>query len=142
VDEQLIWQFIASTTKQDIDFGGASLNKFISGLDEVPARVVDLIEQKIDYMDAAFRNWNKEKRKMLKKVHVGSLFQVVDHALMQNWTEERFGEWAESFLIDRYSVDSPYGQLCQKGATSKQFVLNRIDCMIKDMRLFGGDKNA
>ncbi|GJM78207.1 hypothetical protein HMSSN139_07030 [Paenibacillus sp. HMSSN-139] len=63
----VVWQFIASTTKQDIDFGGASLNKFISGLDEVPARVVDLIEQKIDYMDAAFRNWNKEKRKMLKK---------------------------------------------------------------------------
>lgn len=35
--------------------------------------------------------------------------------LLSRGTEERFGEWAESFLIDRYSVDSPYGQLCQKG---------------------------
>jgi hypothetical protein len=137
VDEQLIWQFIASTTKQDIDFGGASLNKFISGLDEVPVRVVELIEQKIDYMDAAFRNWNKEKRKMLKKVHVGSLFQVVDYALEKQWSEDQFGEWAKSFLIDRYSVDSPYGQLCQKGATSKQIVSKRLDYMIKDMEQFG-----
>lgn len=136
VDEQLIWQFIASTTKQDIDFGGASLNKFISGLDEVPARVMELIEQKIDYMDAAFRNWDKEKRKMLKKVHVGSLFQAVDYALEQNWTEDQFGEWAESFLIVRYSPDSPYGQLCQKGATSKQFIANRVNYMVKDMNQF------
>ncbi|AZK47842.1 hypothetical protein EIM92_18110 [Paenibacillus lentus] len=83
-----------------MDFSGASLNKFISGLDEVPAHVADLIEQKIDYMDAAFRNWDQAKRKMLKKVHVGSLFQVVDHAIEQGWTEERFGEWVESFLID------------------------------------------
>lgn len=134
VEEQLIWKFIASTSRQDIDYGGASLNKFISGLEEVPAHVTELIEQKIDYMDAAFRNWDQSKRRVLKKVHVGSLFQVVDHAIERGWTEDCFGEWAESFLIDRYSVDSPYGQLCQKGATSKQFILNRNDYMLKDIQ--------
>ncbi|WP_090916781.1 hypothetical protein [Paenibacillus polysaccharolyticus] len=33
-----------------------------------------------------------------------------------------FYEWTESFLIDRYYVDSAYGQLCQKGATSIAFI--------------------
>lgn len=75
--------------------------------------------------------------KCLKKVHVSSLFQVVDYALEKHWSEDQFGEWAKSFLIDRYSVDSPYGQLCQKGATSKQFVSNRLDYMIKDMEQLG-----
>ncbi|WP_028592449.1 DUF262 domain-containing protein [Paenibacillus massiliensis] len=136
VDEQLIWQFIASASKQDIDFGGASLNQFISNLDEVPAPVTGLIEHKIDFMDAAFRNWDHVQRKVLKKVHVGSLFQVVDFALKHSWSEDQFGSWAESFLIDRYSVDSSYGQLCQKGATSKGFVAKRLSLMSKDMEQF------
>ncbi|ALP38018.1 hypothetical protein ASL14_19315 [Paenibacillus sp. IHB B 3084] len=136
VDEQLIWQFIASASKQDIDFGGASLNQFISNLDEVPAPVTELVEHKIDFMDAAFRNWDQAKRKVLKKVHVGSLFQVVDYALEHGWSEDQFEAWTESFLIDRYSVDSPYGQICQKGATSKGFVAKRLDLMLKDMNQF------
>lgn len=48
-----------------------------------------LIEQKVDFMDATFRNWDQSKRKMLKKVHVGSLFQVLDYALEQDWSEWR-----------------------------------------------------
>ncbi|WP_270619995.1 DUF262 domain-containing protein [Paenibacillus macerans] len=136
VDEQLIWQFIASAMNQDIDFSGASLNRFISNLDEVPVATVQIVENKIEFLDAAFRNWDKELRKALKKVHVGSLFLVVDSALENHWTEDQFGEWAKSFLIDRYSPDSPYGQLCQKGATSKQFIVNRIGFMINDMEKF------
>ncbi|MDQ0497198.1 hypothetical protein [Paenibacillus brasilensis] len=128
VDEQLIWQFIASASNQDIDFRGASLNQFISNLDEVPASVTELIEHKIDFMDTAFRNWDQTQRKVLKKVHVGSLFQVVDYALENSWSE--------SFLIGRYSVDSPYGQLYQKGATSKGFVAKRFGLMLKDMEQF------
>lgn len=136
VDERLIWQFIASALNQDIDFGGASLNRFISSLDEVPATTVGIVENKIEFMDAAFRNWDKKQRKALKKVHVGSLFQVVDFAIENGWTEDQFGNWANSFLIARYSPDSPYGQLCQKGATSKQFIANRVHYMVKDMETF------
>ncbi|WP_028592471.1 hypothetical protein [Paenibacillus massiliensis] len=136
VDEQLIWQFIAPASKHDIDFGGASLNQFISNLDEVPAPVTELIEHKIDFMDAAFRNWDHAQRKVLRKVHVGSLFQVVDYALENSWSEDQFGSWAESFLIDQYSVDNPYGQLCQKGTTNKGFVAKRLALMSKDMEQF------
>ncbi|WP_413409363.1 hypothetical protein [Paenibacillus amylolyticus] len=35
-------------------------------------------------MDAAFRNWDPAKRYVLKKVHVGSLFQVVDYAIQHD----------------------------------------------------------
>ncbi|MBB6021435.1 hypothetical protein HNR77_002530 [Paenibacillus sp. JGP012] len=136
VDEQLIWQFIASASNQDIDFSGSSLNKFISNLEEVPTPVTKLIEQKVDFMDAAFRNWDQAKRKVLKKVHVGSLFQVVDYAIQHDWSEDHFGAWTQSFLIDLYSVDTAYGQLCQKGATSRAFIEKRISLMIADMEQF------
>ncbi|WP_341178182.1 hypothetical protein [Paenibacillus sp. FSL K6-1230] len=75
VDEQLIWQFIASASKQDIDFGGASLNQFISNLDEVPTPVTELIEHKIDFMDAAFRNWDHAQRKVLKRFMLVAYFK-------------------------------------------------------------------
>ncbi|GGH48492.1 hypothetical protein GCM10008014_12460 [Paenibacillus silvae] len=97
VDEQLIWQFIASASNQDIDFSGSSLNKFISNLEEVPTPVTKLIEQKVEFMDGAFHNWDQAKRKVLKKVHVGSLFQVVDYAIQLDWSEDDFGTWTESF---------------------------------------------
>lgn len=105
-------------------------------MEEVPASVTEWVERNIEFMDAAFRNWDQAKRKMLKKVHVGSLFQVVSNALEHNWSENQFGAWAESFLIDRYSVDSPYGQLCQKGSTSKAFIEKKVGIMIEDMKQF------
>jgi hypothetical protein len=105
-------------------------------LEEVPAPVTELIERKIDFMDAAFCNWDQAKRKVLKKVHVGCLFQVVDHAIEHDWSEDHFGAWTESFLIERYSVDTAYGQLCQKGATSKAFIEKRPGLMKKDMGRF------
>lgn len=136
VDEQLIWQFVAVVMQQDIDFGGAALGRFISSLNEVPGKVLSEVEQRIDYLHGAFRNWDVKERKSLKKVHVGSLFQVAEIAKKENWSEDQFGQWAKSFLVERYKTDSPYGQLCQKGATSKAFVAKRIGFMQKDMEQF------
>lgn len=134
VDEKLMWQFLAYTSHADIDYSGASLNMFISNLDEVPRTIAEQVEHRLEFLDASFRNWNTKQRKVLKKVHVDTLFQIVEDAEKRAVTEERFGEWAASFLIDRYTVDSPYGQLCQKGATSKQGILNRKNYMLEDMQ--------
>ncbi|MCE3203409.1 DUF262 domain-containing protein [Paenibacillus sonchi] len=136
VDEQLIWQFVAVVMEQDIDFGGASLGRFISSLNEISATVLDEVEHRIDYLYGAFRNWDAKERKSLKKVHVGSLFQVAETARKEQWSVDQFGQWAKSFLIDRYTTDSPYGQLCQKGATSKGFAAKRIGFMVKDMEQY------
>ncbi|WP_411347031.1 DUF262 domain-containing protein [Paenibacillus sp. WLX2291] len=139
VDEKLIWQFLAYLSGADIDYSGATLNAFISNLDEVPVAITEQVEHRLEFLDAAFRNWSSKQRKVLKKVHVDTLFQIVEDAENYAITEERFGEWAASFLIDRYKVDSPYGQLCQKGATSKQFILKRKHCMLEDLKSFKGE---
>lgn len=136
VDEKLIWQFLAYMSGADIDYSGATLNAFISNLYEVPQAITEQVEHRLEFLDAAFRNWNSKQRKVLKKVHVDTLFQIVEDAEKCAITEERFGEWAVSFLIDRYTVDSPYGQLCQKGATSKQIILKRKHCMLEDLKSF------
>lgn len=50
VDEQLIWQFIASASKQDIDFGGASLNQFIGFQEKLTEVIVEIYRQEFDLL--------------------------------------------------------------------------------------------
>ncbi|OBZ15854.1 hypothetical protein A8L34_27800 [Bacillus sp. FJAT-27264] len=136
VDEQMLWQFLAVTMGENIDFGGQSLNKFITGLNEVPSDVSCTVETQLEYLTSAFQSWEEKERKALRKVHVGSLYQVVNYAQSLNWSESQFGLWAKSFLIDKYSPDNQYGRLCQKGATSKQMIADRVQLMRCDMEDF------
>ncbi|MCP1133381.1 hypothetical protein NKT34_08770 [Paenibacillus polysaccharolyticus] len=48
-----------SSTEKTIDFSKSSLNKFFSNLKAVLEPVFGLIEPKIDFMDAASRNWDQ-----------------------------------------------------------------------------------
>lgn len=144
VDQEMIIQTLMLVMGRETGISSKEINDFkdavrASGISEETMRVMT---GTADYLKDAFEQFIVMKEgkedlsilnKMLKKIHVPMLFMTAIESIQEEVQPEVFGQWAKSFLHDRYtSGHGEYGKRCVAGSAKKENVQGRLKAMKAD----------
>lgn len=136
-DQEIILQIamLLDDGKNNIKgFGSKEIKEYVLRLKSVnkvlPDKVVKQFKDVSHYLSMAVHDYeHAERKKALKKIHIPIIFHTAIKAMKEKVKFSDFGVFVKDFLITDYSVESDYGQACQKGSSKKEAVLTRLNEM-------------
>ncbi len=137
LDQEVILQIamLLDEGKNNIKgFGSSQVKDYVLRLKEVgktlPEKVIKQFKDVSHYLNLAVDDFEyADRKKALKKIHIPMVFYTAIKAMESKVRFYDYGAFIKEFLIKDYSVNSDYGQACQKGSSKKESVLTRLNEM-------------
>lgn len=134
VDQEIILQIamLLDEGKNNIKgFGSTQIKDYVLRLKSVnktlSEKIIKQFKDVSGYLNSAVHDFDYAQRtKALKKVHVPIIFYTAIKAMKEGVRFNDYGDFVKKFLVEDYSVESDYGQSCQKSSSKKESVLIRI----------------
>lgn len=136
-DEEMVFKILSVVLDTGMSFSSRDIRDMLIDLGKhgIPQEAKDKLAKLTKYMEKAFNPetiTGKEKRQMMKQVHVPMLFAMADKAIENKIKEKDFCKWAINFLVNNYETESPYGKACANGSAKIEAIRTRITEMEKN----------
>lgn len=145
VDQEMIIQTLMLAMGRDTGISSRDIANFVKPLNEsgIPEDTMKIMIGTTEYLKDAFEQFVNETEdgkkdmpildKILKKIHIPILFMTAIEAIQHEVEPEVFGQWAKSFLFDKYTPGhGTYGKHCVAGSAKKDNVKGRLNAMKND----------
>lgn len=152
LDQEIILQIamLLDLGKDNIKgFGSAQIREYVLNLKEegktLSKDIMKIFKDVSNYLSSAVHDYDyADRRKALKKIHIPMVFYTAIKAMKDGVRFNEYGEFIKEFLIEKYDIESKYGQACQKSSSKKDSILVRLDEMEKAYNKFvkGLDKEV